>query len=149
MPPTERREEDCKSSKYSFFPIEGFLSLCELAMNLSSHLIILSWKERSSSDMVVNLIFFQVHQKSELICELKISFDLLYNSEYSTQNAFIKYYRYWICKVMITLFTLATYVTFMKFKMKKSNISSAIIERALLPNERHKSRFKSHYQLYN
>ena len=34
MPPTIRREEECKSSKYSFLPIEGFLSLCELAMKL-------------------------------------------------------------------------------------------------------------------
>ena len=57
----------------------GFLSLCELAMNLSSHQIIVIWKERSSSDMPVNLIliFFQVHQnylilsvnlRSVLIC---------------------------------------------------------------------------------
>ena len=45
-------------------PIEEFLSLCELAMNLSSHQIIVSLKESSSSDMPVNLIliFFQVHQ---------------------------------------------------------------------------------------
>ena len=58
-----------------------FLSLFELAMNLSSHQIIVSRKERSSSDMPVNLnlilIFFQVHQnylilsvnlRSVLIC---------------------------------------------------------------------------------
>ena len=79
MPPTERREEECKSSKYSFLPIEGFLSLCELVMNLSSHQIIVSWKERSSSDNPVNLIliFFSrslkylilsVNFRSVLIC---------------------------------------------------------------------------------
>ena len=79
VPPTERREEDIKSSKYSFLPIEGFLSLCELAMTLSSHQIIVSWKERSISDMPVNLIliFFSssskyliwsVNIRSVLIC---------------------------------------------------------------------------------
>ena len=79
MPPTERREEECKSSKYSFLPIEGFLSLCELVMILSSHQIIVSWKERSSSVMHVNLIliFFSssskylilsVNLRSVLIC---------------------------------------------------------------------------------
>ena len=36
--------------------VEGFLSLCELAMSLSSHQIIVSWKERSRSDMPVKLI---------------------------------------------------------------------------------------------
>ena len=77
MPPTVRREEECKSSKYSFLPIEGFLSLCELVMTLSSHQIIVSWKERSSSVMPVNLIFFSssskylslsVNLRSVLIC---------------------------------------------------------------------------------
>ena len=55
--------------------IEGFLSLCELDMNLSSHQIIVTWRERSSSDMPVTLIliFFKFI--------IKISFDLLYNSE--------------------------------------------------------------------
>ena len=78
-PHTIRREEECKSCKHSFLPIEGFLSLCELAMNLSSHQIIVSWRERSSSDMPVNLIliFFSssskylilsVNFRSVLIC---------------------------------------------------------------------------------
>ena len=60
------------------------MSLCELAMNLSSHQIIVIWKERSSSDMPVNLIliFFQVHQnylvlsvnlRSVLICYTTLS----------------------------------------------------------------------------
>ena len=93
MPPTERREEECKSSKYSFLPIEGFLSLCELVMNLSSHQIIVSWKERSSSDMPVNLIliFFSSSSKyiSDLICELKITFELLYNSDQTKYNLVI------------------------------------------------------------
>ena len=59
--------------------IEGFLSLCELDMNLSSHQIIVTWKERSRSDMAVNLIliFFSssskylilsVNLRSVLIC---------------------------------------------------------------------------------
>ena len=79
MPPAEEREEEYKSSKYSPLPIEGFLSLCDLVMNLSSHQIIVSWKERSSSDMPVNLIliFFSssskyliwsVNLRSVLIC---------------------------------------------------------------------------------
>ena len=67
----------------------GFLSLCELAMNLSSHQIIVIWKERSSSDMPVNLIliFFQVHQnylilsvnlRSVLICYTTLTLTALY-----------------------------------------------------------------------
>ena len=89
MPTTKRREEECK---YSFLPIEGFLSLCELAMNLSSHQFVVSWKERSKLRYACELdldLFFKFIKISELICELKISFDLLYNSGCKyTQPAF-------------------------------------------------------------
>ena len=40
--------------------------------------IVVSWKERSSSDMLD--LFFKFIKISKLICELKISFKLLYNS---------------------------------------------------------------------
>ena len=83
MPPTERREEECKSSKYSLLPIEGFLALCELVMNLSSYQIELEGKIKFRYACELDLdLFFKFIKKSDLICELKISFDLLYYSVY-------------------------------------------------------------------
>ena len=42
----------------------GFFSLCEVIMSFSSNQLNMSWKEKSSSDIPVNLsmIFFPVHQ---------------------------------------------------------------------------------------
>ena len=81
MPPTERREEECKSSKYSFLPIEGFLSPCELVMKLTSDHCELEGniKLRYACELDLNL-FFKFIKISDLIRELKISFDMLYNS---------------------------------------------------------------------
>ena len=52
-------------SRYSFLPIEIFLSLCQLAMNFSSyHQLNVNWKERKvryHSELELDLSF-QVHQ---------------------------------------------------------------------------------------
>ena len=62
-------------------PIEEFLSLCELAMNLSSHQIIVSLRGQIKLRYPYELdIYFKFIKISDLICELEISFDLQYNS---------------------------------------------------------------------